>query len=76
MLDVLVMLTAGRRNEVSDCQKAKVRIAVVPIMDVETRSNLTLELLERAYGLREFTHEWLKHPKYSDYRSLYTTEDD
>jgi len=44
-------------------------------MDVETRWNSTLELLEYAYRLREFTHEWLQHPKYTDYRPLFTTQD-
>jgi hypothetical protein len=45
-------------------------------MDVKTRWNSTLELLERAYRLREFTREWLKNPKYSDYRPLFTTQDE
>jgi hypothetical protein len=76
MLAVLITLTPGRRNEFIDCQKAKVRIAVLPIMDVKTRWNSTLELLERAYRLREFTREWLKNPKYSDYRPLFTTQDE
>jgi hypothetical protein len=66
MLAVLITLTPGRRNEFIDCQKAKVRIAVLPIMDVKTHWNSTLELLERAYRLREFTREWLKNPKYAE----------
>jgi hypothetical protein len=37
MLAVLIRLTPGRRNEFIDCQKAKVGIAVLPIMDVKTR---------------------------------------
>jgi hypothetical protein len=45
-------------------------------MDVKTRWNSTLELLERAYQLREFTREWLKNPKYSDYQPLFTTQDE
>jgi hypothetical protein len=57
MLAVLITLTPGRRNEIIDCQKAKVRIAVLPIMDVKTGWNSTLELIERAYRLREFTRE-------------------
>ena len=61
MLAVLITLTPGRRNEFIDCQKAKVRIAVLPIMDVKTRWNSTLELLERAYRLREFTREWFQN---------------
>jgi len=76
MLAVLITLTPGCWNEFMDCQKGNVRIAILLITDVITRWNLTLELLERAYRLREFTHKWLKHPKYSDYRSLDTTEDD
>jgi len=76
MLAVLITLTPGRRNEFIDCQKAKVRIAVLPIMDVKTRWNSTLELLERAYRLHEFTQEWLKNPKYSDYQPLFTTQDE
>jgi len=48
MLTVLIMLTPGRQNEFIDRQTAKVRIAVLPIMDLKTRWNSTLELLERA----------------------------
>jgi hypothetical protein len=44
-------------------------------MDVKTRWNRTLELLEGAYRLREFTHKWLKNPKYNDNRPLLTTQD-
>jgi hypothetical protein len=76
MLAVLITLTPGRRNEFIDSQKAKVRIAVLPSMDVKTRWNSTLELLERTYRLCEFTWEWLKNPKYSDYRPLFTTQDE
>jgi hypothetical protein len=76
MLAVLITLTPGRRNEFIDCQKAKVRIAVLPIMDVKTRWNSTLKLLERAYRLCEFTRERLKNPKFSDYRLLFTTQDE
>jgi hypothetical protein len=72
----LITLTPGRRTEFLDCQKSKVRIAVLPIMDVKTRWNSTLELLERAYRLREFTREWLKNPNYKDYRPLFTTDDE
>jgi hypothetical protein len=43
---------------------------------VKTRWNSTLELLERACRLREFTCEWLKNPKYKDYRPLFTTQDE
>ena len=74
MLAVLIMLTPGRRNDFIDCQKAKVRITVLPIIDVKTRWDSTLELLERAYRLQEFTREWLMNPKYREYRSLYKTQ--
>jgi len=74
MLAVLSTLTPGRRNEFIDCQKDKVRIAVLPIMDVRIRWNSTLELVERAYCLREFTSQWLQNPNYSEYRPLFTTQ--
>jgi len=76
MLAVLITLTPGCQNEFIDCQNAKVRIAVLPIMDVKTRWNSTLELLERAYRLREFTRKWLQNPKYSEYWPLFTTQDE
>jgi hypothetical protein len=43
MLTVLITLTPGRRNEFIDSHKAKVRFAVLPIMDVKTWWNSTLE---------------------------------
>ena len=76
MLAVLITLTPGRRNEFIDCQKAKVRIAVLPIMDVKTRWNTMLGLFERAYHSWESTHEQLQNPKYREYRPLFTTEDE
>ena len=76
MLAVLITMTPGHRNEFINCQKAKVQIAVLPIMDEKTQWNSTLELFERAYRLREFTSEWLKHLKYRDYRPLFTTQDE
>ena len=76
MLAVLITLTPGRRNKFIDCQKAKVRIAGLPIMDVKTSWNSILELLESAYRLPEFTCEWLNNPKYSDYRPLFTSQDE
>ena len=76
MLAVLIMLTPGCRNEFIDCQKANVRIAVLPMMDAKTPCNSTLELLKHAYRLHEFTREWLKNPKYSNYRPLFTTQDE
>jgi len=74
MLAVLIMLTPGRRNEFIECQKAKVRIAVLPVIDVKTCWNLTLVLLEQVYRLQEFARQWLQHPKYSDYRPVFITQ--
>jgi len=76
MLAVLITLTPGRQNEFIDCQKAKVWIAVLPTMDVNTPWNSTQELHEHACGLREFTRELLENPKYSEYRQLSTTQDE
>jgi hypothetical protein len=76
MIAVLITLTPGRRNEFIDCQNAKVRIAVHPIMDVQAHWNSTLQLLERAYRSREFTRKWLHNPKYAEYRPLFTTQDE
>jgi len=47
-----------------------------PIMDVKTHWNSTLELLERTYHLQEFTHEWLQNLIYSEYRLVFTTQDE
>jgi hypothetical protein len=74
MLAVLITLTPGRRNKCIDCQKATVRIAVHPIMDVKTRWNSTLELFERAYQLREFTCEWLHNPIFTEYWLFFTIQ--
>ena len=59
MLVVLITLTPGCRNRFIDCHKATVHVARLLIMDVMTRWNSTVELLERAYQLQEFTCEWL-----------------
>jgi len=45
-------------------------------MDVNIWWNLTMEMLEQVYQLREFTHEWLMNPTYSDYQPLYTAQDE
>jgi len=76
MLVVLIMLTPGRRNECIDCQKANVRIAVLPIMNVKRLWNSTLELRERAFRSWEFNREWLWNPKYAEYWPLYPTQDE
>jgi len=75
MLTVLVELTPGCRNEFFACHKAKDCITVLPIMEVKTYWNSTLQLLEGAYWLWEFTREWLHNPKHSDYQPLLTTQD-
>jgi hypothetical protein len=49
MLVVLITLTPGCWDELIDCQEGKVRIAELPIFNVKTRWNSTLELLEQAY---------------------------
>jgi len=76
MLAVLVTLTPGHRKVFIDGQKAKFHIALPPIMDVQTRCNFTLKLLEGACQLWEFTHEWLRNSKYCDYRWLFTTQEE
>jgi len=45
-------------------------------MDVKTRWNSTLELLERTYRLREITHVWHQNPKYAEYRPQFPTQDE
>jgi len=75
MLPVSITLTPSGRNEFLDGHKAKVCIVVIPIMDVKTHWNSTLELIERAYRLLEFTRNLLQNPKYSAYRPLFTTQD-
>jgi len=56
--------------------KAKVCIAVLPMMDVKTHRNSTVELRKPAYWLSEFTREWLNNPKYSEYRPVFITQDE
>jgi len=74
MLAVLITLIPGCWNEFIDCQRVKVRIALLPIMDVTTRWNSTVEMMEPAYQLWELTWEWLKNSKCSDYWPLFTTQ--
>jgi len=56
--------------------KTKVRNTVLSIMDVMTHWNSILELLEQAYQIHEFTHQWLVNAKYSNYQPLFTTQDE
>jgi len=69
----MITLTPSLRNDFNDWQKAKIQIAVLPNMDLKTFWIFSLQLFERAYQLREFTHEWLKHLKYTDYQRIFTT---
>ena len=62
MLAGLITPTPGRQKEFIDSPQAKVRIAVLPIMDVKTHWHCTLELLQHAYRLRGFTWEWPQNP--------------
>jgi len=48
----LIIPTTGHRNEFIDCQKTKVDIPVLPVMDMKTHWNPTQESLESAYRLR------------------------
>jgi len=75
MLAVLITLTPGRRDECIHCHKGKERIALLPIMDVKTPCDWTLELLEQVHLLQRFTSTWLNNSKYSDYGPLFTTHD-
>jgi len=74
MFAVLIILRPGHQNKFIDYQKAKVRIAVLPIMDIKRLWNLTLELLERASQFGEFTCKWLQNPTYCYSRPLFTTQ--
>jgi len=75
MLRTVITLTPGHRNEFIDWQEATLCTTVLPIMNVNTHVNSTLGLLERVYGLREFTHKWLQYTICSDYRPLFTAQD-
>jgi len=72
----MITLTPVRGNQFIDCQKAKISIAVLPIMDLKTHWNSTLQILERAYRVWEFTVEWHQNPKYTEYRPLFAIQDE
>jgi hypothetical protein len=59
-----------------ECQKPKVNIAELPIVDVKTHWNSTLSSLERVYSSWEVTPEWLQNPKYIEYQPIFTTQDE
>jgi len=67
MLDLLITPTPGCRYEFIHCRQAKVPNEVLPMTNLKTWCNSTMQLLERAYQLPEFTNMWLKYPKYIDY---------
>ena len=48
---------------------------VLLIIAVTTIWNSTLELLEPAYRLQEFTRMWLQYPSYTEYQPFFTTQD-
>jgi hypothetical protein len=70
------MLAPGCRKKFIDCEEAEVHIVVHPIIDVETRWNSTLALLEHAYLLQEFTCESLQNPHCIEYWPCFTTQDE
>ena len=76
MLAGLITLTPGGQNKFIDCQKAKVWIAVLPIMDVKILSNSTLEFPKHIYRFHEFTPKLLTNTKYSDYQPLLTPQNE
>jgi len=53
-----------------------VQIVVLPIMDVMTRWNSTLELLVQAFQLQELTHKWPKNPKNIADQQLFATQNE
>jgi hypothetical protein len=76
MLAVLFTLTPGRQNDFMDCHQAKVPNPVLSIIAVKTHWNSTLELLEQANRLREFTGELLHNLEHTEYRLVFTTPDE
>jgi len=70
------MLTPGLRKEFIDCRKSEVGIVVLLIMYLKTCRNFTMELLECAYRLREFTCLCLQNPVYREYQPLFTRWDE
>ena len=71
---VVVNSSPKRRDEFLETQRGKELIAVTLILDVKTRWNSTLAMLERAYRLRPYIRCWLR--QYPQFTSLYTTEEE
>jgi hypothetical protein len=67
MVAVLNTLAPSDRIEFIDCPKTIVRITVIPFMPMKIHWNCTLELLEPANQLREFSFELIQNLKYSEY---------
>src|ERR1700709_341837 len=70
---VVVNSSPKRRDEFLETQRGKELIAVTLILDVKTRWNSTLAMLERAYRLRPYIRCWLR--QYPQFTSLYTSCD-
>jgi hypothetical protein len=68
--------SSTRYDDYIELQKGKELIACTLTLDVKTRWNSTLEMLERAYRLRDYTAHWLKNPKYEEFRPLFTTDEE
>ena len=54
-----------------DVQRGRVEQPVMLIYDIKTRWNSTLNMLERALRLKDFTREWIKD--YPSYTPLWST---
>ena len=74
LLAVVVNGSPKRRDDFLEMQKGNEPIAVTLILDVKTRWNSTLAMLERAYRLKSYTCWWLI--EYPQYQGLFTTDDE
>jgi len=74
VLTVFTTLAPSGQNEFIDFWKATVHIVVLPIIDVKSGWNSTLEGLGQGDWSWEFTPEWPQNQKYNDYRPLVTTQ--
>jgi hypothetical protein len=71
---VVLNSSPKRRDDFLETQRGKELIAVTLILDVKTRWNSTLAMLERAYRLRPYTRFWLQ--EYPQFSTLWTTEEE
>lgn len=74
LLAVVINGSPKRRDDFLETQRGKEAIAVTLILDVKTRWNSTLAMLERAYRLKAYTFCWLS--QYPQYQPLFTTDDE